>query len=475
MNNKFSNWLKKENPPRCKSAAPHPFARVIVRIIVFSILLVVCLFSWWRLLLSHNVSSQLARIQAAGYPVSGAELNSWRRPVPDAENGALVVTQAFALVRTFPDTRSNEVVHLKIPARTNEWSAATRELAEAYVQINAPALAKVREAFRLSRFRYPVDFSYGPETPMPHAAKLKELANLAGLAAALDAEAGRADQWPEEVDLQLKLAGTLDDEPALISYLVRNAIIGMAVGATERSLNRVSPSEAECGKLQAAFMYAGRTNLLPLALIGDRAQYIPCFRLSLKEIQRLSANGDPESPPEEPQAYSGKPAFFPWLTGFFERDLDYYLQTMDKSISLATLPPPGSLTMTNFVESAGRTAQKRLYILSSLLLPSLSKVMVRDASTQARIRLAATALAVERFRRERGRLPGELKELTPQFLDAVPTDPFDGAPLRYRLLPRGYIIYSVDADGHDDGGREPPEHRKSTDKTSYDLTFIVEH
>jgi hypothetical protein len=33
----------------------------------------------------------------------------------------------------------------------------------------------------------------------------------------------------------------------------------------------------------------------------------------------------------------------------------------------------------------------------------------------------------------------------------------------------------VDADGHDDGGREPPEHRTSADQTSYDLTFIVEH
>jgi hypothetical protein len=64
--------------------------------------------------------------------------------------------------------------------------------------------------------------------------------------------------------------------------------------------------------------------------------------------------------------------------------------------------------------------------------------------------------------------------LTPEFLDAVPTDPFDGAPLRYRLLPRGYEIYSVGADGHDDGGREPPEPKYFTDPSSYDITFIVE-
>jgi hypothetical protein len=99
---------------------------------------------------------------------------------------------------------------------------------------------------------------------------------------------------------------------------------------------------------------------------------------------------------------------------------------------------------------------------------------MQEASLEANIRLAATAFAVERFRLAKGRLPDALSELAPQFLDAIPSDPFDGEPLRYRPLARGYIIYSVDADGHDDGGREPPEVRKSADTTSYDITFIVE-
>ncbi len=88
--------------------------------------------------------------------------------------------------------------------------------------------------------------------------------------------------------------------------------------------------------------------------------------------------------------------------------------------------------------------------------------------------MVSTTLAVERFRHAQGRLPDGLKELTPQFLDAIPTDPFDGASLRYRRLVRGYVIYSVDQDGHDDGGREVPERRKTTDKNTYDITFTVE-
>ena len=126
MNDKLSNWLKKEIIPRRKRAAPSPFARWIARVIGILILLVVCWFAVWRVLLYRDVNRQFARIRAAGYPVSGAELNDWRQPVPDTENGALVLTPAFALLRTFPDARSNEVVQLKNPGRTNEWSPATR-------------------------------------------------------------------------------------------------------------------------------------------------------------------------------------------------------------------------------------------------------------------------------------------------------------------------------------------------------------
>jgi len=249
----------------------------------------------------------------------------------------------------------------------------------------------------------------------------------------------------------------------------------MAVKAIERNLNRLSPSEETCKKLQAGFARAGETNLLPLAFVGERALSIPTFRLSWKEIHSFTQNDEPEAPPRKPQRYLGKPAKFIWLTGFFERDLNFYLKTMEKSTTLAALPPPESLALTNYLASASSTAQRRLYILSSMVLPSLSRVIVRELSAQAQIKLATTALAVERFSRQRGRLPSDLKELTPQFLEAVPTDPFDGAPIRYRRLARGYAIYSVDADGHDDGGREMPEPKKSTDKGSYDIPFIVEH
>ena len=93
------------------------------------------------------------------------------------------------------------------------------------------------------------------------------------------------------------------------------------------------------------------------------------------------------------------------------------------------------------------------------------------ADLVAQVRTARTALAVERYRLAHGTLPGGLADLVPDYLDGVPEDPFDGRPLRYKKLEKGYVVYSVGEDGKDDGGAEPP--REGVPEF-LDVTFTVE-
>lgn len=73
---------------------------------------------------------------------------------------------------------------------------------------------------------------------------------------------------------------------------------------------------------------------------------------------------------------------------------------------------------------------------------------------QARLRCAATALAVERYRRQHGQWPESwVALLQGDFLKKEPLDPFDGEPLRWRLLADGFLVYSIGPDGKDDGGK----------------------
>ncbi len=67
----------------------------------------------------------------------------------------------------------------------------------------------------------------------------------------------------------------------------------------------------------------------------------------------------------------------------------------------------------------------------------------------------SVALAASRYRLAHGRLPDRIEDLVPEYLPAVPRDPFDGLPLRYRRTDEGAIIYSVGPDGVDNGGTAP--------------------
>lgn len=475
MKGKLANWLRKEFRPLQKGSTPSPLARKLGRGLQIFLLSILCGFVFWRILIHRDVSRQFAQIRSAGLPISGAELNASRRSLPDGENGSLILTQAFALVRTFPDNRSNLVVEPKILSRTNIWTAETRALVQAYVETNQPALTKAQEGMKLGKFRYPADFSFGPETELPHLRRLKALARIAALKAVASAEEGRGNAWPADVELQVQLARTLDDEPTIISHVVRNATLRLAVKTTERSLSRATPGDHECKRLQETLAHAAKTNLLQQAFVGERAMMIPTFRLSWQEIQSASHSDEQASRPHKPQRYSGKPNLFLWLSGVFERDLNFFLATMAECASLSALPPPQDLALTNYLDSANDLAERRGYILSGMLLPAYSRVVVRDASTRAHLEVAETALAVERFRLARKRLPDSLAELVPEFLDSVPRDAFDGSQLRYKVLRQGYVVYSVDVDIHDDGGKEPPDRRKLADKSSYDITFVVEH
>ena len=48
---------------------------------------------------------------------------------------------------------------------------------------------------------------------------------------------------------------------------------------------------------------------------------------------------------------------------------------------------------------------------------------------------------------------GGVFEWRPEFLAEVPTDPYDGRPIRMRHVDGGLVLYSIGRDRKDDGGR----------------------
>jgi hypothetical protein len=77
------------------------------------------------------------------------------------------------------------------------------------------------------------------------------------------------------------------------------------------------------------------------------------------------------------------------------------------------------------------------------------RVMKIEVAKQAIV----TAIALKRYQLKHGNYPADLNSLVPEYVPAVPLDPVDGEPLRYRPNADGtFLLYSVGENGVDDGG-----------------------
>lgn len=74
---------------------------------------------------------------------------------------------------------------------------------------------------------------------------------------------------------------------------------------------------------------------------------------------------------------------------------------------------------------------------------------------EAKRQAIAAVVAAERYRRLHGDWPQRLDQLVPEFLSDIPRDPADGQPVRYSLRNHRPVLYSLGADGDDDGGQWP--------------------
>ena len=105
--------------------------------------------------------------------------------------------------------------------------------------------------------------------------------------------------------------------------------------------------------------------------------------------------------------------------------------------------------VSSFIEQRRKSTSDKL--LSNSL--QFCGTLIRTYHThQALLDSLRAAIACERYRLAQGQWPAALDVLVPQYLPAIPLDPFTGKPLSYRLLADGVVVYSVGPDGLDDQG-----------------------
>jgi len=94
-------------------------------------------------------------------------------------------------------------------------------------------------------------------------------------------------------------------------------------------------------------------------------------------------------------------------------------------------------------------------VVSAALVPSLAALGRNQVRAEAGARAARVLVAATKRRLAGGGLPESLDTLVPDWLSAVPRDPYtDKEPLRSKPVDGGMLVWCVGPDGEDDGG--PP-------------------
>ena len=406
-------------------------------------------FGVMRYVLHRRVEAKLTDLRAAGYPTTLAEVDAWY-PTPTGPNAADVYQGAFdayvedeELEALLPRARNRDV---DFPAAGEPLPAEMAEAMEAYVALNAQTLALLDDAAAIPECRYPVDLTRGFEAVMPHVGKLRPCAELLVFRATLEAGRGQSDRAAKSVKSVLALAGSVRNEPMLISLLVRTSIEALGRRAVERMLGQAGWTDEQLADLSRAFADTIDEGAMPRAVAGERALGLGAWDMLASESGFAALAG---------------------FSGLADADRMAYLRIMGENVALAEDPIGHAVDIDAMVRETPQYC-----FVTRAIVPAMGAAIANGRQADAETRMVLVALAVKRHQLAHGKLPEGLDELVPDYLDAVPIDPFDGKPLRYEPTDTGAIVYSVGTDGIDDGGEEQ-DAQGSRFQVGTDIVFTI--
>lgn len=401
----------------------------------------------------NRYQRMLREIRARGEPTTVEELIAATPGLPEEENALLRVLQYQSDISALKMSKEQDEllpwVGLALTGITGtqmrpEQSAAASQYL-AYIQ--AP-LGKMEDAIAsgpgLHRrpLSTPMFNTLWPELSRIRAAM--KVLTLATVEAAQRKDAGRTETL---ITRQIEFCEMLDGKRALIEGLVKLASVEMTHEAIERSINLdVLPAES-LKRISMHLQKIQLRNLLRDGYIAERVMLIDTLewiRNNPGSASTLLGRTGPTAPPGSiPGAQN--------IPGLRALNGAECLKLYEELIAAAAAPGGDAIRRSKAISN--RTDSLPWYqMVTKAMMPSLSWSATLWMRSIGKQRALQVALACEGFRLKHGAWPDGLDALVPEFLDAVPLDPFDEKPIRFARIQEGIQIWCVDHDFVDNGG-----------------------
>jgi hypothetical protein len=417
----------------------------------------VCLYFYLTWARQRELAAQIAEIERVDPRWRLDDVLADRPAIPDDENPAIVAGKVIALLgpagfdlgpkwdRLFLEPDS--VHQLNSP----QLDAVRSALAK---QPGALKLARTLKDFqREGRFNIPIapDFISTLIGPLQHCRGIMWLLQCDAM---LRAHEEDGDGAMESCRGILVTARAVGDEPFLIVAMIRYAGHGATVATLERVLAQTQPSAPQLEAMQQLLAREIEVPILYNAMRGERA--------GADRLLELVEQGQFNMSDVASGTTGAARGLERWLLDLAPTVGHHgrveLLQLMTESVEAAGLPPEQQAQACDRIEAT--TRQRSSLLAVHMLMPAVIRMSQAERRRQANMRCAMAALAVERYRIKHGHWPDTLAAVCQDgLLAAIPTDPDDGQPVRFRVVADGVIIYSVGLDAVDNGGninRERP-------------------
>jgi len=290
------------------------------------------------------------------------------------------------------------------------------------------------------------------------------------------------------------------DDPSLITYMLRVAILGLGNDACWDALQEDRWTEPQLARLQKACASNRLFPQMPSVLAGERSARVRAmdwfgsnsYQAWINRYRDLHKSFGSKSPELDTANWNGmfrKYLFHPtWSYAWRAQDeLDYlhysqqelvivreaiareswsYLKERETALRLNYRRPSADWRFYRSLplhDIMGEIAGARRIDRPQCPYPDFSRAWFVTVKNLMQHELVNTVIALKRYRLREGKMPKDLDSLVPAYLERPPRDLVDGRPLRYRLNADGsFVLYSIGEDAQDNGGDSRPSDSSST-------------
>ncbi|MCS6860550.1 MAG: type II secretion system protein GspG [Abditibacteriales bacterium] len=392
---------------------------------------------------------EVALIRQDGDPAEWSEILAALPTVRD--NAAPIYQQAFALLDEGTPAEKDAFSHF-MRLNPQDHLKADLQAVRRLLAKNRKALALVRQAAQKPAVQFDVDWSDPLKAQLPHYAPLRYCVRLLRAEGRLQKEAGDVEGGIATMRSALRIAKQIESEhpQQVIGMLVRCALSAIALQGFQEILTDADASPQTYRALLQDLNGHDIKPTLIQAFRTDRCTTRFAFDLmrSGQAAEYASSSGD-RAP--RPRSLAFNPPALWWLA----HEETFCLRLWRRLIQMSRQPGYDWQAFT-VVE---REAHQRFafFALSRQLMPTFVRAYKKAAGVQARVDLLRLALALRLYRHDHGAYPANLNALQPQYLPAVPLDPFTNKPFVYRREGSGFLLYSFGENHRDDGGAFDPK------------------